>query len=90
MLVHCIPALQPGRLVAVQGAGLLRVPHVDPSLVAEKAFAEADGKLSRKFMAKMEQAGVRARSSQCVVVCTSCKSCQVLRPDSLRHMHSPG
>jgi hypothetical protein len=57
-LVHCIPALQPGRLVAVQGAGLLRVPHVDPSLIAEKALAEADGKLSRKFMAKMEQAGV--------------------------------
>ena len=62
-LVHCIPALQPGRLVAVQGAGLLRVPHVDPSLVAEKAFVEADSKLSRKFMAKMEQAGVRTRSS---------------------------
>jgi hypothetical protein len=34
------------------------VPHVDPSLLAEKALAEADGKLSRKFMAKMEQAGV--------------------------------
>ncbi|WIA16917.1 hypothetical protein OEZ85_013843 [Tetradesmus obliquus] len=58
-LVHCIPALQPGRLVAVQGAGLLRVPHVDPSLVAEKAFVEADSKLSRKFMAKMEQAGAK-------------------------------
>jgi hypothetical protein len=46
--------VQPERLVIVQGASLLRVPHVDPSLIAEKALAEADGKLSRKFMAKME------------------------------------
>jgi hypothetical protein len=30
--------------------------------VAEKALAEADGKLSRKFMEKMEQAGVSRQS----------------------------
>jgi hypothetical protein len=58
-----IATVQAGHLVIVQRAGLLRVPHVDPSLIAEKALAEADGKLSRKFMAKMEQAGVGAQSS---------------------------
>jgi hypothetical protein len=32
-------------------------------LIAEKALAEADGKWSRKFMAKMEDAGVSGESS---------------------------
>lgn len=56
--MHCIPGLQPGRLVAVQGAGLLRVPHVDPALLAEKARTDVDSKLRQKFMAKLEEAGV--------------------------------
>lgn len=57
-LIHCIPSLPPGRLVAVPGAGLLRVPRVDPALLAEKAAAEADGSLARKFKGHMQGSGV--------------------------------
>lgn len=57
-LMHCVPSLPPGRLVAVPGAGLLRVPHVDPALLAEKAAAEADSSLSTKLMSHVNQAGV--------------------------------
>lgn len=56
--MHCVPSLPPGRLVAVPGAGLLRVPHVDPALLAEKAAAEADSSLARKSLAHIQTAGV--------------------------------
>jgi len=58
-LMHCVPCLPPGRLVAVPGGGLLRVPHVDPALLAEKAALTADGTLAAKFKAHMEAAGVQ-------------------------------
>lgn len=54
-LMHCVPSLPPGRLVAVPGAGLLRVPHVDPALLAEKAAAEADSSLAVKLMAHVDK-----------------------------------
>jgi hypothetical protein len=57
-LMHCVPSLPPGRLVAVPGAGLLRVPHVDPALMAEKAAAEADSSLAKKGLAHIQKAGV--------------------------------
>jgi len=57
-LMHCVPCLPPGRLVAVPGAGLLRVPHVDPTLLAEKAAAAADSTLATSFKTHMENAGV--------------------------------
>jgi hypothetical protein len=43
-------------------------------LIAEKALAEADGKLSRKFMAKMEQAGVsgEVHTVKCAAVRATC------------------
>lgn len=56
--MHCVPSLPPGRLVAVPGAGLLRIPHVEPALLAEKAAAEADTTLATKFMARVQGAGV--------------------------------
>lgn len=58
-LMHCVPCLPPGRLVAVPGAGLLRVPHVDPTLLAEKAAAAADSTLATSFKTHMENAGVQ-------------------------------
>eukprot|EP00775_Hariotina_reticulata_P010737 gene10737-10893_t len=59
-LVHCLPRLQPGRLVAVQGTGLLRVPHIDPALIAEKSLADASSNLSRKFEGRLDESGVKA------------------------------
>jgi hypothetical protein len=56
--MHCVPSLPPGRLVAVPGAGLLRVPHLDPALLAEKAAAEADSSLAQKSLAHIQKAGV--------------------------------
>lgn len=56
--MHCVPSLPPGRLVAVPGTGLLRVPHVDPALLAEKAVAEADSSLAQKCLSHIQQAGV--------------------------------
>lgn len=67
-LMHCVPSLPPGRLVAVAGAGLLRVPHVDPALLAEKAAAEADTTLAAKFKAKMQDAGVRREKELATVL----------------------
>lgn len=57
-LMHCVPSLPPGRLVAVPGAGLLRVPHVDPALLSEKAAAEADSSLAQKCLDHISKAGV--------------------------------
>lgn len=59
-LAHCVPTLRPGQLVAVPGAGLLRVPRIDPALLAEQAQQAADGALRSKLMAQLEAAGVRA------------------------------
>lgn len=56
-LVHCVPALPPGKLVAVQGAGLLRMPRVDPTLLVEKAAAEADNTLTQ-FKEHLTASGV--------------------------------
>lgn len=59
-LVHCVPVVPPGRLVAVQGAGLLHVPRVDPALLAAKAVAEAESSgLAAQLMQRLADAGVR-------------------------------
>lgn len=58
-LAHCVPSLRPGQLVAVPGAGLLRVPRVDPALLTAQAQQAADGALRSKLVAQLEAAGVR-------------------------------
>lgn len=56
--MHCVPGLQPGRLVAGPGGGLLRVPRIDPALVTEKALADVELKLKQKYEVQLETAGV--------------------------------